>query len=299
MLIMGVLLANWLKPDMICGVLAGASSASAASPEAGEALVAVGDDIASPVRYLSERKAVHGDKFVRVLFWNAVYIFVSSAIMMFVSKLYHYKVTDRRDPFPTVIEEDLALVSKDPLSACLDDRQYCLYGWFCGCVRLADTFAAADVTGYWAVILVILVTHMFWRLFFLAFYCSLHSYLNAFVIAGFTANIFLAAYLATLRARLRQKLEEEPDSFCQDVLSYFWCFPCMAIYDAQRVDGVTRTKVHCFFNLIKMEPAGPPNTIVGNSVLVTNAAGPPNTIVGTPVLVANAANLKWQQTNSL
>lgn len=201
--------------------------------------------------------------------------------------LYQNSVTLRRPPFPDEASPHLPKDITVPLYVCIDcDCTACLYGIFCHTCRAADTYAAANVIGFWQVI-----AFGFAQPFIVAVLANLSCFIV--IPAGdhessheraewsddYDAYFFLLFFIVhgMFFARQRQKLRwalgghgpRGAGTAMADFISWC-CLPCCtSIQEARQVDSVTGVRVSLCCNLTTIGyPKGQP--LVGSPIVATS-----------------------------
>lgn len=178
-------------------------------------------------------------------------------VPVLVAVFYKSKVTDRRPmpfPDPSNIPPQYSLAQpphefRPTLFSCCDNMNLCLCSLCFPMVRLGDTFAAAQVTGYWMpTAAAFVVAALIWLKDIICglMGIKLGTWVDAIIQACF------AYVLATWRGGLRQKMgsPENPQSkLPADMAVMCCCQPCANAQMAAAVDDSTGVTVGCPCNL--------------------------------------------------
>lgn len=218
--------------------------------------------------------------FMEMLTLAALVPFLTILITQFCfACIYQQQVTQRRPPFPDQASPHLPKDFTIPLCSCFDDCEACLHGFFCHTCRAADTYAAANVIGYWKVIAFGVAAPIV---------AGILAYLqeSLLIAVGFSkktasANshgslicaILHGLFFAVLRQKLRRALAGHGSRDAGTTMTDFitWCLlPCCATtQEARQVDAVQGVRVSCCCNLTAVgHPIGQP--LVGLPVAATS-----------------------------
>merc|ERR1712110_1294363 len=154
------------------------------------------------------------------------------------------------------------------------------YGCCCGGVRIADTYQATAIGGFWKFMSAWISMYVFAQVLNLGLLILVSvAELDANVgqvgnLLYFVAELFLAYWLATQRQELRRKLgDTRQGTMCMDFICYWWCGCCTAIQDARQVDGASGTSVECCFKLVKQQQNVAPHAQVVMGAVVGEPVG--------------------------
>jgi len=222
--------------------------------------------------------------------WGSSLIVMVVLTYVFASR-YKSSITDRRVPWqgcpPGAGLQPTGGIWKYETCKCLDDCDYCLYGFYCAPCRFADTYTMTSIGPSYAVYIhafvIVQVIGQIVQLVVAYLGASLGTNFGDTGRLGFQVVGAVKAYwLAGQRAKLRQALgDPAPDTHCvMDFVLYWWCGCCTAIQEGKQVDEITNTQTKCFLQLqpIQMAPPGIPAVVVGRPV-----GAPAAPVVGTVV----------------
>lgn len=130
------------------------------------------------------------------------------------------------------------VLSKHGLFDCCGDANICLHAWFCFKVRVADTYASANIMG-------------FWMTFWLALCCPM---------------AFIFCIMPMKRGQLRGRLGGSDNCTCGDFCKAVFCPCCTVVQDARAVDDALGVQTRCCCTLDKKEDRQP--LVVGGPVAV-------------------------------
>jgi len=207
---------------------------------------------------------------------------------------YNTSITEKRVPWqgcpPGLGLQPTGGIWKYETCKCLDNCDYCMYGFCCTSCRVGDTYTMTSVGpsymtyihAYVAVEVIGQVVKLVVAIVWDALGLESSNAGELGNLGFYVANVFMAYWLAGQRAKLRQALgDPQPETHCaMDFLLYWCCSCCTAIQEGRQVDEITNTQTKCFLQLqpLHTAPPGMPPTVVGQPV-----GAPAAPVVGTVV----------------
>lgn len=187
---------------------------------------------------------------------------VALLLPIIIAVVYKKKVTDNRKPLEAVDNIAPQLQARNGfkfgLFDCFGDSSACLHGFFCGSVRIADTYSTGGVMQFWLVIFTPLIASLGVAVIAIIAQLIGSTGSNDYT---YLVSVCIALIFARCRGQLRQRLggveAKFQDTFI-DVLTWWCCGCCAIIQEARSVDAVQGVEVQCCCTLQQASASASP-----------------------------------------
>jgi len=186
-------------------------------------------------------------------------VLVGYVLTFIFAAVYHHGIVSHRPQWQSC-DAERGFETEDFRTAplgCLENMDYCLYGYFCRICRYADTVSSVGLYGYWPFVIGFVIQDCIFNIVFAALSLStgvggLYNPSTYFVLAY---TIALDAFFIANRKKLRQIIGLSPTCMRCDCRMWVYFSCCAVIQEAREIDEATGTRAACCFKLIALDSA--------------------------------------------